>query len=59
MWSPLAGKNKRDMWVKVDEKGKRIGMAHLGAIADLVSLIFLSLAPVTFSEFPSWVPVLI
>jgi hypothetical protein len=47
--------------VKVDEEGKRkrIGMAHLGVIADLVSLIFLSLVPVTFSEFPSWVPVLI
>ena len=59
MWSPLVGKNKRDMWVKVDEEGKRIGMAHLGVIADFVCLIFLALVPVTFSQFPSWVLVLI
>jgi hypothetical protein len=51
LWSPVVGRNKRDMWVKVDEEGKSMGLAHLGVIADLVSGLFfccVHLIPVYF-----------
>ncbi len=42
------GRNKRDMWVKIDEEGKSMGLAHLGVIADLVSGSF-SVASIPWS----------
>ncbi|CZR52539.1 uncharacterized protein PAC_02416 [Phialocephala subalpina] len=36
LWSPAVGRNKRDMWVKIDDEEEEMSLLHLGVLVDNV-----------------------
>jgi hypothetical protein len=58
-WSPLVGKNKGHMWVKVDEEGKEDRDGAFGCCYRFGEFDLSFSCSSYFSQFPSWVPVLI